>query len=168
MGCLFNVPIIVCQNVFAAEAARVTAIVLFFQTVSGAIWVAAAQSLFTNDIIKYIATNLKSVTPAFVVGTGATELRKTFNAEQLPVVLSAYMAGLRKAFLLPVPLACIGAAIALVAVVFDYRVLVFKKAHANAEAVPSQSEKEADVAASEARVADADDKPVRSREDSTV
>jgi len=38
------------------------------------------------------------VDPTLVLGTGATELRDLFSAEQMPGILVAYMAGIKVAF----------------------------------------------------------------------
>lgn len=162
VGLTLQLPVIVSQNVFAKEVARVTAIVLFFQTIAGALFVSAAQSLFTTDIIAYIARNLKSVNPEHVVGTGATDLRTTFDAQQLPVVLRAYMAGLRKAFLISVPLAAIAAVIAIFALFVDYRVLDLSETHAGAETGESKTGKDINDGK------EAESKSVRSREGSDV
>jgi hypothetical protein len=44
------------------------------------------------------------VSPALVVATGATDLRKVFTAAQLPGILQAYMDGLKVAFILAIAL----------------------------------------------------------------
>lgn len=55
-----------------------------------------------NRLVTVLATSAPDVNPAQVLGTGATELRKVFSAEQVPGVLIAYMAGIKVALALTV------------------------------------------------------------------
>lgn len=59
-------------------------------------------------MIKYVAANLPGVDPAVALGTGATEIRKVFTAEQIPIVIDAYVAGLKNVFIITI--AAFGAA----------------------------------------------------------
>lgn len=98
-GFAFQVPIIMGQATAPPEdLAEVTAIILFFQTVGGAIMVSAAQSAFVNVLVKTLPYTAPTVDPAAVVATGATELRKVFSPEQVPGILTAYMKGLKITF----------------------------------------------------------------------
>ncbi|KAK1598198.1 major facilitator superfamily transporter [Colletotrichum navitas] len=100
-GAGFQVPIIAVQGtVNADDLASSTAVLLFFQTVGGAFYVAAAQSGFLITILKEVAENLPSVDPAVVALTGATQLRTAFPAEVVPGIIRAYMEGLKIAFAL--------------------------------------------------------------------
>lgn len=71
-------------------------------TVGGAFFISAAQSGFNNQVIKYIAIHLPEIDPAVVLGTGATQIRVAFTATQVPIVLSAYVVGLRAVFAIAV------------------------------------------------------------------
>lgn len=55
------------------------------------------------------------VSPALVLATGVTELRKVFSAEELPGIVLAYMDGLKLTFALAVALAGVTMPIALFA-----------------------------------------------------
>ncbi|KAL9023914.1 MAG: hypothetical protein Q9196_006887 [Gyalolechia fulgens] len=77
---------------------KVTAILLFCQTVGSAFMISAAQSAFVNVLLKTLIHLAPNVNPALVVATGATDLRKAFTPEQLPGVLEAYMRGLKISF----------------------------------------------------------------------
>ncbi|KZL83270.1 major facilitator superfamily transporter [Colletotrichum incanum] len=102
-GAGFQVPIIAIQGtVSEGDLASATAVLLFFQTVGGAFYVAAAQSGFLITILKKVAENVPSVDPALVAITGATQLRSAFPAEAVPGVIQAYMDGLKIAFALAV------------------------------------------------------------------
>lgn len=98
-GAGFQIPIIIGQATAAPEdLSSVTAIILFFQTIGGAIFVSAAQSAFVNKIINTITTTAPNVAPLQIIGTGATMLRTVFTGEELDGVLIAYMEGLKVAF----------------------------------------------------------------------
>ncbi|KAL7940960.1 major facilitator superfamily transporter [Trichoderma barbatum] len=115
-GVAFQVPIIVCQGAAdPGDLASVTAIILFFQTVGGAVLIGAAQSGFVSQLVTKLESTAPSVNPALVVAAGATELRKLFSAHELEGILVAYMAGIKIAFVvtiaavgvsLPVSLLC--------------------------------------------------------------
>lgn len=73
-----------------------------FQTIGGAFFVSAGQSVFTNYIITTLATNAPSISPGEVISTGATEIRNAFSADQIPGVLNSYLSGLHAAFALTI------------------------------------------------------------------
>ncbi|KAK4239384.1 major facilitator superfamily domain-containing protein [Achaetomium macrosporum] len=102
-GAAFQVPIIIGQATAAPDdMSSVTAIILFFQTVGGAIWISAAQSAFVNRMINRLATSAPDVNPLAVVRTGATQIRTVFSPEQVPGILIAYMAGIKTALALAI------------------------------------------------------------------
>ena len=59
---------------------------------------AAAQSAFINTMINSVVAAAPHINPGMLVLTGATQLRQAFSAEDLPIVLAGYMAGLKVAF----------------------------------------------------------------------
>lgn len=69
-----------------------------FQLVSGAVSVAAAQSIFTNRLLANLPIYAPEVDPVQVLRVGASELRRAFPPEQLPGILESYVAGLKGAF----------------------------------------------------------------------
>lgn len=73
-----------------------------FQTIGGAFFVSAGQSVFTNYIITTLVTNAPSVSASEVIATGATEIRNAFSADQIPGVLNSYLSGLHAAFALTI------------------------------------------------------------------
>lgn len=124
IGLAFQIPIIVSQSTSApGDLSSVTAIVLFFQTVTGSIFVSIAQALFTNKLLSAAVSYAPDVSPEFVLATGASNLRTAFTPEQLPGVVLAYMDGLRDSFTLAIPLSGIAVLVAVFALAFDYRIL---------------------------------------------
>ena len=108
IGLIFQIPVIVCQAVCeTSDLSSVSAIVLFFQTIGGAIFISAAQAGFANKMLKVLPELAPGVNPAQVIATGASEIRKVFDAEQVPGIISAYMEGLRVPFAISIACACI-------------------------------------------------------------
>ena len=71
----------------------------------GAIFVAAAQSLFSNRLISSLYKNVPEIDPATIISTGATELKSNFGGSQLSGILQSYMTGLRAVWILGVAIA---------------------------------------------------------------
>lgn len=65
-----------------------------FQIIGGAFSLAAAQAAFLNTVIK----TASSIDRTQLIASGATQLRQIFTADQLPIVLEGYLAGIRAAF----------------------------------------------------------------------
>ena len=108
LGLIFQIPVIVVQsNVKPSDLSSASSMILFFQTIGGAIWISAAQAGFTNQLIKQLPITAPGIDVGLVVVTGATELRKVFNAEQLPGILEAYMEGIRVPFALSIACCCL-------------------------------------------------------------
>ncbi|MCJ1439371.1 hypothetical protein MMC27_008763 [Xylographa pallens] len=100
-GLAIQVPVIVCQAFSKpSDIPSVTATVLFFQMIGGAICVSAAQSVFSNRLLRSLPANAPSVNPTTVLNTGASDIRVVFAGQQLEGVLASYMIGLRSAFAL--------------------------------------------------------------------
>ena len=67
-------------------------------TVGGSFFLSAAQCAFNNQLIKTLATKLPEIDPDVALGTGATQIREAFTSAQAPLVVDAYMVGLRAVF----------------------------------------------------------------------
>jgi hypothetical protein len=92
-------PLVAVQTALAAGDVPIgTAIMLFAQTLGGALFISVGQNVFTNGLIK----NLKLVVPeldtGLVLRTGATELKHAIPEKFLPGVLSAYNLALTQTF----------------------------------------------------------------------
>lgn len=69
-----------------------------FVTVGGSFFLSAAQCAFNNQLIKTLAATIPDINPRIVLEIGATEIRQAFTADQVPLVINAYMVGLRAVF----------------------------------------------------------------------
>jgi hypothetical protein len=107
LGLILQIPVMVAQaSVIPSDISSVSAIILFFQSIGGAIFISAAQAGFANKLLKELPIRAPTVNPGLVIATGATDLRKVFNAEELPGILSAFMEGLRVSYITSIACAC--------------------------------------------------------------
>ena len=67
-----------------------TAIIMFSQTLGGALFISVGQNVFTNQLIKNLRTVVPDLNPGLVLMTGATELKNAVPRQFLPGVLRAY------------------------------------------------------------------------------
>ena len=108
IGLIFQIPVIVAQaNVRPSDLSSASAMILFFQTIGGAIWISAAQAGFVNKMLARLPITAPGVNPGLVVSTGATELRKVFHAAQIDGILEAYMDGIKVTFAISIACACL-------------------------------------------------------------
>ncbi|KAI1172032.1 efflux pump antibiotic resistance protein [Nemania sp. FL0916] len=95
LGSGFQVPIIVGQaSVDHVDISTVTAMLLFFQTVGGALFVSGAQAGFANRLLQVLPSSAPNVEPQQVLLVGANEIRNTFPAKDVPGIISSYREGL--------------------------------------------------------------------------
>jgi hypothetical protein len=80
---------------------------LFFESTGGSMLISGGQAGFTNKLIQTIPHKVPGLDPAAVIATGATDLRKVFDADQIPGILAAYIEGLRVPFALCIACCCI-------------------------------------------------------------
>lgn len=74
----------------AADIPIGTAIMMFAQTLGGALMVSVGQNVFTNQLAKNLVKAVPDLDAGIVLATGATELKRSIPAQFLPGVLSAY------------------------------------------------------------------------------
>ena len=85
-----------------------TAIVMFSQTLGGALFIAVGENVFENKLVSNIAAaNLPGLNPALVLNTGATQIQKVIPTEYLAVVLTAYNDALTNAYYVSVAMSCL-------------------------------------------------------------
>ncbi|KAF1949860.1 MFS general substrate transporter [Byssothecium circinans] len=105
-GACQQIPLTVVQAFSKPEdLATSMSTVLFFQLLSGAMSVAAAQSIFINRLLSAVATRLPDIDPAIVIATGATDLQRVFTPSQLPAIRQSYLDGLHAAWAMAIAFA---------------------------------------------------------------
>ncbi|KIW68756.1 hypothetical protein PV04_04678 [Phialophora macrospora] len=108
LGLIFQIPVIVGQAIVKpSDLSSVSAIILFFQTIGGAVFISAAQAGFTNKMLHQLPSKAPTVDAGKVLATGATDLRRVFTPAQIPGILDAYMDGLRVPFIIAIACACL-------------------------------------------------------------
>ncbi|KAK6343852.1 hypothetical protein TWF696_007507 [Orbilia brochopaga] len=96
-------PLIAVQTVLPSkDIATGTAVIIFAQTLGGALAVSIAQNVFNNQLLKNLAKEVPNLDPAIVLVTGATSLKETLPSEFLSGVLSAYNLSLTQTFYISV------------------------------------------------------------------
>ncbi|KAI0505858.1 major facilitator superfamily domain-containing protein [Xylaria bambusicola] len=101
LGASLQIPVIVGQvSVGSADLSSATAIMLCFQTLGGAFWVAASQAVLVNTLLLSLPSAAPGVDPKLVLATGAGQLRDVFTKAELSGILLAYLEGIRATFIL--------------------------------------------------------------------
>jgi len=104
-GLSIQVPMIMGQAVVdPADLSLITACTLFFNTVGGAVFIAAGQGTL---VAKMIATLPGDVDARRVLAAGAMGIRDAFPADVVPGILDAYISGLRVAFVIGIGGICV-------------------------------------------------------------
>ncbi|CAG8971738.1 hypothetical protein HYALB_00007218 [Hymenoscyphus albidus] len=99
-------PMIAVQTVLDISQVPVgTSIIIFVQTLGGALFVSVGQSVFTNKLAEGLARYAPSIDPATVLAVGATSLQKSLPKDILPGVILAYNDALTRAFLVSAAMA---------------------------------------------------------------
>ncbi|KAL4960752.1 MDR family MFS transporter [Aspergillus stella-maris] len=98
------------------DVSSATGIMIMCQTLSGAYFVAIAQSLFANRLLQTVMGDVRArhLDPAVVLGTGTTEIRDVFGGEDLDAVVEAYMVGIKDVFTFSLACAACSVLLALV------------------------------------------------------
>ncbi|KAL3478061.1 putative MFS transporter [Aspergillus californicus] len=114
IGIAIQVPMIASQAVVdMADLSTVSAVILFFQCIGGAVFVQAGHAAFTNKMVQQAKRRLPGLSAELIASTGASELRAAFDERQLGVVLDAYVAGLKDCYVLAVVLGGVATAFSL-------------------------------------------------------
>lgn len=67
-----------------------TALMMFSQTLGGALFVSVGQNVFTNQLVKNLTKRVPELGAAFILKIGATDLKSQVPSASLPGVLIAY------------------------------------------------------------------------------
>ena len=75
-----------------------TAVMMFSQTLGGALFISVGQNVFTNQLQKNLLAAVPNLSQGLVLATGATELKHAIDPQYLPGVLKAYNLALTQTF----------------------------------------------------------------------
>jgi len=84
-----------------------TAIIMFSQTLGGALFISVAQNVQTNELLKQLQSVVPDLDPAVVLSTGATELKNVIPQQYLAGVLTAYNTAITNTFYVGVAMAVV-------------------------------------------------------------
>jgi MFS family permease len=137
VGMGMQLPLIAVQTVLPLDLVPTgTAVVVFVQTLGGAICIAIAQSVFQNKLIEKVGQYAPGIDPAVVIATGATNIHLKIPPQDLEGVILAYDKALTQVFLVAV---ATGALTIIGSAAMEWR-SVKKAKKVDAEGGPSESE----------------------------
>lgn len=103
-------PLIAVQTVLDISQVPIgTSVIVFVQTLGGALFVSIGQNVFSNKLLENLAKYAPSIDPSVILKIGATSIQQTIDKADLPGVTLSYNNALTQAFLV----ACIMAALSL-------------------------------------------------------
>lgn len=109
-GLGMNQPLMAAQTVLALDDVSVgTAIVIFAQTLGGAVFISVGENLFVNHLVQGLRAVVPQLDPKIVLATGATNLRSVVGPKAIGAVIEVYDESLVRAFKLATALACLTA-----------------------------------------------------------
>ncbi|KAI0021659.1 putative efflux pump [Xylariomycetidae sp. FL0641] len=106
VGCGMQQPLMAVQTVLdLADVPVGTSLVVFLQTLGGALFVSVGQNVFTNELVAQLAAHVPGIDPDAVLAAGATNLQKTLSPDLLPAVTLSYSNALTTSFIVAAALA---------------------------------------------------------------
>ncbi|CAG8908738.1 unnamed protein product [Penicillium egyptiacum] len=87
-----------------------TSIIVFAQTLGGALFVSIGNDVFRNKLVEYLAKYITSLDPDLILKTSPTGLHSIVDKADLPEVLLAYNDALTQTFI-------VGAAVASISII---------------------------------------------------
>jgi MFS family permease len=102
LGMGFQQPLMAVQTVLPIEDVPTgTSLIIFLQTLGGALFVAASQNVFTNKLVQYVGEYVPGIeNPAMVLAVGATSVQNYFPPESLAGVTLAFNDALVQTFMI--------------------------------------------------------------------
>ncbi|OTB09651.1 hypothetical protein M426DRAFT_50588 [Hypoxylon sp. CI-4A] len=105
-----NVMLVAQTAVSQGDMAMATSILTFVQTLSSSVWLAVAQNVFQNQLVKNISANAPELDAASIINAGVTAIRESVPPDQLSAVLEAYNNAIIQTFYAAVSLAALSIA----------------------------------------------------------
>ncbi|KAG7283963.1 hypothetical protein NEMBOFW57_010321 [Staphylotrichum longicolle] len=101
LGAGFQQPLMAVQTVLdIADVPTGMSLIVFMQTLGGALFVAVAQNIFTNKLVQYVAEYVPEIPdPSFILGVGATSVAQVVDPALLPGVKLAFNDALTQTFI---------------------------------------------------------------------
>ncbi|KAL4987322.1 major facilitator superfamily domain-containing protein [Aspergillus falconensis] len=110
-----QVPVTALQGFANPETVAATMGVAFMcQSISGAYFVSAGNSIFNNYMLKTLAVTAPQLSPSEILYMGVAELKNAFHGEELALIRQAYMVGIKDVFAFALAGACLTVVLALI------------------------------------------------------
>jgi hypothetical protein len=103
------IPIIVQNCLDEKDVPIGTAIVMFAQTLGGALFISVGQNVFTNKLLELLRRDVPEIRAEIVLAVGATELKNKVPQELLARVLEDYNKAITTSFYAAVAMGSLGA-----------------------------------------------------------
>lgn len=84
-----------------------TSVIIFMQTLGGALFVSVGQNVFENKLLQGLAEYVPTLDPSIVLNTGATSIQQTIQKQYLAGVTLAYNNALTKTFVVATAMAAL-------------------------------------------------------------
>ncbi|KAJ7163944.1 putative efflux pump antibiotic resistance protein [Mycena crocata] len=99
-------PVIAAQTVLELTDVPIgTSIVMFAQTLGGALFISVGQNVFTNKLVSGLVSQVPGVSPLLVLSAGATSLKNAVDPQYFSAVLEVYNDALVSAFYVSIAMA---------------------------------------------------------------
>ncbi|KAL8731744.1 MAG: hypothetical protein Q9166_003191 [cf. Caloplaca sp. 2 TL-2023] len=101
-------PLIAVQTVLPLEDIPIgTTVIIFLQTLGGALFISIGQNIFNNRLISNLVANVPSIDPSLVLQIGATNLKKAVDPAVMGDVLRSYNSAITQTFYVSVAVAAL-------------------------------------------------------------
>jgi MFS family permease len=108
VGLGMQLPLIAVQTVLdIKDVPTGTAVLIFLQTLGGALFVSVGQNIFSNKLVEGLATYASGINPLIVLSTGATSIQEATPPQYREGVTIAYNDALTHAFTVATAMAAI-------------------------------------------------------------
>ncbi|KIX94209.1 uncharacterized protein Z520_10236 [Fonsecaea multimorphosa CBS 102226] len=136
----FNLPLVAVQTTLPMkDIPQGTVLLMFCQSLGGALFIAVAQSVFSNGLVSGVAKYAPDMDPQLLINTGATSIRsvlaKMGKEDELRSVIEAYVYALKDCYRVAVAVA----GVSFIAACFLEWKSVKKAQQAGVEAVPAMA-----------------------------
>ncbi|GFG26227.1 hypothetical protein IFM61606_06200 [Aspergillus udagawae] len=93
-------PLIAVQTILDISDVPIgTSVIIFVETLGGALFVSIGQNVFTNKLVDGLVTYTSNIDPSIILSTGATSIQSNVAKDVLPDVTLAYSNALTQSFL---------------------------------------------------------------------
>ncbi|KAL8954074.1 MAG: hypothetical protein Q9222_000131 [Ikaeria aurantiellina] len=101
-------PLIAVQTVLPLSDVPIgTTIIIFVQTLGGALFISVGQNIFNNRLISNLLANVPSVNPGLILNIGATNLKDNVDPTAIRGVIEAYNSAITQTFYVSVAMAAL-------------------------------------------------------------